>query len=99
MRLCQLCHEQCREHCKSAAPGLVPPHGVEAGGDAKGLSWRCGLCAQSGLLALLLASRYFGADPLVCLPAGLSTIFMTLVSLRPARLTQRLPVSSAAAPT
>ncbi|KAK9831012.1 hypothetical protein WJX81_008474 [Elliptochloris bilobata] len=33
--------------------------------------------ATSGLLALLLASRYF-KDPLVCLPAGLSTIFMTL---------------------
>ena len=38
------------------------------------------LCAvQSSLLGLLLASRFFD-DPLVCLPCGISTIFMTLVS-------------------
>jgi hypothetical protein len=42
------------------------------------------LCAllQSGLLGLLLATRFF-ADPLVALPCGLSTIFMTLVSTTP----------------
>ena len=37
---------------------------------------RCG-SRQSGLLGLLLAARFF-KDPLVCLPAGLSTIVMTL---------------------
>ena len=34
---------------------------------------------QSSLLGLLLASRFFH-DPLVSLPCGISTIFMTLVS-------------------
>lgn len=38
---------------------------------------------QSSLLGLLLASRFFH-DPLVSLPCGISTIFMTLVS-RPCR--------------
>ena len=33
---------------------------------------------QSSLLGLLLASRFF-RDPLVSLPCGISTIFMTLV--------------------
>ena len=37
---------------------------------------------QSSLLALLLASRFFH-DPLVSLPCGISTIFMTLVSCHP----------------
>lgn len=38
---------------------------------------------QSGLLGLLLAAKFFH-DPLVCLPAGLSTIFMTLACAPPA---------------
>ena len=37
---------------------------------------------QSGLLGLLLAAKFFN-DPLVCLPAGLSTIFMTLACAPP----------------
>ena len=37
---------------------------------------------QSSLLGLLLASRFFH-DPLVSLPCGISTIFMTLVSCPP----------------
>lgn len=36
------------------------------------------LTVQSSLLGLLLASKFFN-DPLVSLPCGISTIFMTLV--------------------
>ena len=43
---------------------------------------------QSSLLGLLLASRFF-RDPLVSLPCGISTIFMTLVSCFGDRCTQR----------
>ena len=43
----------------------------------------CVLPVQSSLLGLLLASRFFN-DPLVSLPCGISTIFMTLVRTKSA---------------